>query len=59
MPDVYKRQTRLCGLAHDPTAYFHWDAEAFGLDTHDLKALYTKKANEAKYAKRASKRRCV
>lgn len=27
--------TRMCGLAHDPTAYFHWDAEAFGLDTHD------------------------
>lgn len=49
--------TRMCGLAHDPTAYFHWDAEAFGLDTHDLKALYTKKANEAKYAKRASKRK--
>ena len=49
--------TRMCGLAHDPTAYFHWDAEPFGLDTHDLKALYTKKANEAKYAKRASKRK--
>ena len=49
--------TRMCGLAHDPTAYFHWDAEPFDLDTHDLKALYTKKANEAKYAKRASKRK--
>ena len=49
--------TRMCGLAHDPTAYFHWDAEPFGLDTHDLKMLYTKKANEAKYAKRASKRK--
>lgn len=35
--------TRMCGLAHDPTAYFHWDAEPFGLDTHDLKALYTKR----------------
>lgn len=25
--------TRMCGLAHDPTAYFHWDAEAFGLNS--------------------------
>ena len=49
--------TRMCGLAHDPTVYTNWDATPFDLDAKDLKALYTKKATEAKYAKRASKRK--
>ena len=49
--------TRMCGLAHDPTVYTNWDAEPFALDAKDLKALYTKKATQAKYAKRAAGRR--
>ena len=43
--------TRSCGLAYDPKAYFHWNAQPFRLDAGDLKALYTRKAKEAKYAK--------
>ena len=49
--------TRMCGLAHDPTVYYNWDAVPFTLDAKDLKALYTKKAMQAKYAKRAAGRR--
>lgn len=49
--------TRMCGIAHDPSAYFHWDAEPFTLDLQDLKALYTKKALRDKYAKTGSTRR--
>ena len=51
--------TRMCGLAHDPTAYFNWNAEPFELDRKDLKALYTKKALQEKYAKRNSRRKKV
>ena len=49
--------TRMCGLAHDETAYFNWHSTPFALDARDLKALYTKKATEAKYARRNSPRR--
>lgn len=49
--------TRMCGLAHDETAYFNWNSTPFELDAHDLKMLYTKKATEAKYSKRNSRRR--
>ena len=49
--------TRMCGLAHDDTAYFNWQSTPFALDARDLKALYTKKATEAKYARRNSPRR--
>ena len=44
--------TRCAGLAHDPAAYINMKAQPLTLDAKDLKALYTKKANEAKYAKR-------
>lgn len=49
--------TRMCGLAHDETAYFNWSSTPFSLDAHDLKVLYTKKATEAKYAKRGNRRK--
>ena len=49
--------TRMCGLAHDPTAYFNWNAKAFAADSKDLKMLYTKKAVQEKYAKRNSRRK--
>ena len=49
--------TRMCGIAHDPNAYFHWDAEPFTLNLQDIKALYTKKVKKEKYAKTSSTRR--
>lgn len=48
--------TRMCGIAYDPTAYFHWDAQPFTLDLQDLKTLYTKKAKKEQYAKRGGAR---
>ncbi len=48
--------TRMCGLAHDPSAYFCWQSVPFAPDLQDLKVLYTKKATEAKTAKRTSRR---
>lgn len=49
--------TRMCGIAHDPTAYFHWDAEPFTLKLKDIKTLYTKKALKDKFAKTGSTRK--
>ena len=49
--------TRMAGLAHDPDAYFNWEAEPFVADAKDFKTLYTQKANAAKSAKRISKKR--
>ena len=48
--------TRCAGLAHDPEAYFNWQPVPFALDISDLKKFYTKKAMEAKYAKRRNKK---
>lgn len=49
--------TRMCGLAHDPTAYFCWDSKPFELDTKDIKRLYFKKSMAEKYERRSSRRR--
>lgn len=49
--------TRMCGLAHDPTAYFCWDSKPFELDTKDIKTLYFKKSMAEKYERRSSRRR--
>ncbi len=49
--------TRMCGLAHDPTAYFCWDSKPFELDTKDIKRLYLKKSMAEKYERRSSRRR--
>ena len=49
--------TRMCGLAHDPTAYFCWNSKPFELDTKDLKRLYFKKSMAEKYERRSSRRR--
>ena len=49
--------TRMCGLAHDPTAYFCWDSQPFELDTKDIKRLYFKKSMAEKYERRSSRRR--
>lgn len=48
--------TRMCGLAYDSHAYFNWNALTFSLNLKDLKKLYTKKALQAKYAKRTRKK---
>lgn len=47
--------TRMCGLAHDPTAYFCWDSKPFELDTKDIKRLYFKKSMAEKYERRSSR----
>lgn len=47
--------TRMCGLAHDPTAYFCWDSQPFELDTKDIKRLYFKKSMAEKYERRSSR----
>ena len=49
--------TRMCGLAHDSTAYFCWDSKPFELDTKDIKRLYFKKSMAEKYERRSSRRR--
>lgn len=49
--------TRMCGLAHDPTAYFCWNSKPFELDTKDIKTLYFKKSMAEKYERRSSRRR--
>lgn len=49
--------TRMCGLAHDPTAYFCWNSKPFELDTKDIKRLYFKKSMAEKYERRSSRRR--
>ena len=49
--------TRMCGLAHDPTAYFYWNSKPFELDTKDIKRLYFKKSMAEKYERRSSRRR--
>lgn len=49
--------TRMCGLAHDPTAYFCWNSKPFELDTKDIKRLYFKKSISEKYERRSSRRR--
>lgn len=48
--------TRMCGLAHDPTAYFCWNSKPFELDTKDIKRLYFKKSMAEKYERRSSRR---
>lgn len=47
--------TRMCGLAHDPTAYFCWNSKPFELDTKDIKRLYFKKSMAEKYERRSSR----
>ena len=49
--------TRCSGLAYDPNAVFRYDATPIKLSPSDLKALYTQKANEAKYSKRNAQRK--
>lgn len=49
--------TRMCGLAHDPTAYFCWNSKPFELDTKDIKRLYFKKSMAEKHERRSSRRR--
>ena len=49
--------TRMCGLAHDPTAYFCWNSKPFELDTKDIKRLYFKKSMAEKDERRSSRRR--
>lgn len=49
--------TRMCGLAHDPTAYFCWDSKPFELESKDIKRLYFKKSISEKYERRSSRRR--
>lgn len=49
--------TRMCGLAHDPTAYFCWDSKPFELESKDIKRLYFKKSMAEKYERRSSRRR--
>ena len=49
--------TRMCGLAHDPTAYFCWNSKPFELDTKDIKRLYFKKSMAEKYERHSSRRR--
>lgn len=51
--------TRCAGLAYDPGAFFRWDAVPLSLDIPDLKALYSHKAVEAKYAKRTASRKAA
>lgn len=49
--------TRISGLAHDPNAFFRKDAVPFCLGPNDLKVLYTRKANETRYAQMMEKRK--
>ena len=49
--------TRMCGLAHDSTAYFCWNSKPFELDTKDIKRLYFKKSMAEKYERHSSRRR--
>ena len=49
--------TRMCGLAHDPTAYFCWDSKPFELESKDIKRLYFKKSMAEKYERRSNRRR--
>lgn len=49
--------TRMCGLAHDPTAYFCWNSKPFELDTKDIKRLYFKKSMAEKFERHSSRRR--
>lgn len=49
--------TRMCGLAHDPTAYFCWNSKPFELDTKDIKRLYFKKSMAEKYERHSCRRR--
>lgn len=49
--------TRMCGLAHDPTAYFCWNSKPFELESKDIKRLYFKKSMAEKYERRSSQRR--
>ena len=49
--------TRMCGLAHDPTAYFCWNSKPFELESKDIKRLYLKKSMAEKYERRSSRRR--
>lgn len=49
--------TRMCGLAHDPTAYFCWNSKPFELESKDIKRLYFKKSMAEKYEQRSSRRR--
>lgn len=48
--------TRMCGLAHDPTAYFCWNSKPFELESKDIKRLYFKKSMAEKYERRSSRR---
>lgn len=47
----------MCGLAHDPTAYFCWNSKPFELESKDIKRLYFKKSMAEKYERRSSQRR--
>lgn len=47
--------TRMCGLAHDPTAYFCWNSKSFELESKDIKRLYLKKSMAEKYERRSSR----
>lgn len=49
--------TRMCGLAHDPTAYFCWNSKPFELESKNIKRLYFKKSMAEKYERRSSRRR--
>ena len=49
--------TRMCGLAHDPTAYFCWNSKPFELESKDIKRLYFKKSISEKYERRSNRRR--
>lgn len=49
--------TRMCGLAHDPTAYFCWNSKPFELESKDIKRLYFKKSMAEKYERRSSRRK--
>ena len=49
--------TRMCGLAHDPTAYFCWNPKPFELESKDIKRLYFKKSMAEKYERRSNRRR--
>ena len=49
--------TRMCGLAHDPTAYFCWNSKPFELESKDIKRLYFKKSMAEKYERRSNRRR--
>ena len=48
--------TRCAGLAHDPDAFFRWDATPFELELPDLKPLYTHKSVGMRNSRRTSRR---